>query len=155
MLAETIVYDLIKDIFLLLDDGDRRLLSTFDLTIPRFYALLHLGHNPGLSPNQLSERMFCDKSNITRLIKGMEDDGLVSRQPHEHDGRSIRLFLTASGSKVRDQAIEAHRMYIQYRFQSDQLIELDCLKRALQSLKENLQHKLPQGSVGVTRGGGA
>lgn len=50
--AETL-YALIKDIFFLLDDGDQQLFGRYGLTGSRYYILLHLGQQPGLSVSQL------------------------------------------------------------------------------------------------------
>ena len=94
------LYDLIKESFLLLDFGDRLFLGKFALTVPRYYALTHIAKEPGLSPSLLSRYMFCDKSNITRLVQGLQADGLIERRPHENDGRAQRLFLTADGAKL-------------------------------------------------------
>ncbi|HEX6384723.1 MAG TPA: hypothetical protein VF177_08645 [Anaerolineae bacterium] len=62
------LYNLLKETFLLLDDGARRLFSRFDLTTPRFYALFHIGQEPGISSSHLSERLLCDKSNVTHIV---------------------------------------------------------------------------------------
>lgn len=109
------LYDLIKESFLLLDFGDRLFLERYNLTVPRYYALTHIAGEPGLSPSQLSQCMFCDKSNITRLIRGLQSDGLVERRPHEYDGRSHRLFLTPVGEALLREAAEAHRHYVNER----------------------------------------
>ena len=88
------VYSLINQIYLILDDGDRQFLGRFNLTPARYYALVHLGEHPGLSLSDLSDLLLCDKSNASRIIKGMETNQLVFREPHESDGRTVRLFLT-------------------------------------------------------------
>ncbi len=111
------LYELIKDLFFLVDDGDQRLFSRFGLTISRYFALVHIGRNPGISPVQLSGLMFCDKSNVTRLVRGLEGEGHVRRLPHEQDRRSIRLFLTPSGAALRVAAQSAHAAYNAERFQ--------------------------------------
>jgi len=72
---QTALYNLLKEAFLLLDFGDRVLFSRYNLTAPRFYALVHLGEEPGLSLKRLSQKMFCDKSNATRIFKGLEAEG--------------------------------------------------------------------------------
>lgn len=115
MIESVHLYDLIKESFLLLDFGDRLFLEKFDLTVPRYYALSHIANEPGLSPSLLSRTMFCDKSNITRLVHGLMNDGLVERRPHEKDGRAQRLFLTASGARLHEEAARAHRLYVQER----------------------------------------
>src|SRR5687768_17941478 len=110
------LYNLLKELFFILDDGDRRLFGRYNLTVPRVFALLHLGEQPGMSLSQLSDMMLCDKSNVTRMIKGMEADGLVSRQPHESDGRTLRLYLTERGQSLRAELLASHAAYNQLRF---------------------------------------
>lgn len=109
------LYNLLKEAFLLLDFGDRQLFARYDLTISRYYALYHIDEALGLSISQLSDRMFCDKSNATRVVKGLEKDGLVIREPHETDGRTLRLFLTTAGKQLLTTASTAHTEYNQSR----------------------------------------
>lgn len=109
------LYDRIKESFLLLDFGDRRFLGQFDLSTSRYYLLHHVADRPGLSPSELSNYMFCDKSNITRLLKGLERDNLVERRPHEQDGRAIRLYLTEAGAALYREANRAHEQYVRAR----------------------------------------
>ncbi len=119
------LYNLLKEVFLLLDDGDRRLFNAYSLSHTRFYALFHLGSQPGISSSQLSELMFCDKSNISRLLKGMEAEGWVVREPHERDGRTQRLFLTPAGKALYTRVSQAHLAYNQERLNR-------CLQQAAQ-----------------------
>ncbi|MFN2188548.1 MAG: MarR family winged helix-turn-helix transcriptional regulator [Candidatus Promineifilaceae bacterium] len=136
------IYDLLNEIYLILDDGDRRLFSQFDLTPPRYYALVHIGHKPGISISNLSDLMLCDKSNATRIVKGLEGEGLVYRLPHETDGRTLRLFLTKSGEEIRRKAINAHTVYNEKRFE-DGLVGMDDeLKLDLIELKKHLRASL-------------
>jgi DNA-binding MarR family transcriptional regulator len=109
------LYNLLKETFLLLDFGDRLLFEQFDLSVPRTYMLYHIADTPGISPSQLSDRMFCDKSNITRLVQGLETDGLVARRPHEHDGRATRLHLTPAGAALAASVAVAHRSSVEDR----------------------------------------
>lgn len=134
------IYNLLKELFILLDDGDRQLLSRFNLSVPRFYILVHLGEQPGISFRQLSDLILCDKSNVTRLIKGLEMDGLVERKPHETDGRTYRLFLTDSGEQVREKALAAHTLYNQQRLSIT--LEQGNLYEQLVELKKSLLAQL-------------
>lgn len=138
------LYNLLKEAFLLLDFGDRQLFTRYNLTAPRFYALFHINREPGISSTQLSDRMFCDKSNATRIIKGLEGEGLVLRQPHETDGRSQRLFLTDSGTAVCQKVIDAHQAYNQARLDCITDIERGGLIQGLIRLNQRLQEELEQ-----------
>ncbi len=112
------LYDLIKESFLLLDFGDRGLFDQFGLSISRYYALHHIAANPGLSPSRLSQLMFCDKSNITRLLQGLEKDGYIERVRHEVDARVQCLFLTHEGQRLYGEARLAHCASIEERLAS-------------------------------------
>ena len=135
------LYNLLKQVFLLLDFGDRQLLARYDLTVPRYYTLYHLAETPGLTLSQLSERLFCDKSNITRIFRGLEEKRLVCRRSHESDGRSLRCYLTEEGTAVLPQVMQAHQKYNQNRLcclndrQQNNLLEsLTILTQKLQVL---------------------
>jgi DNA-binding MarR family transcriptional regulator len=142
MTDEVCLYDMIKETFLLLDFGDRRFLEQFDLTVPRYYALSHIANTPGLSPSLLSRYMFCDKSNITRLINGLEQDALVERRPHEQDGRVQRLYLTAAG-QARYKAVSlAHREFVMERMATLGQPEIDNVLGQLSRLNQILTQRL-------------
>lgn len=140
--AETL-YALIKDIFFLLDDGDQQLFGRYGLTGSRYYILYHLGEQPGLSVSGLSTLMFCDKSNVTRLVRAMEDEGLVCRHPHETDGRTLRLFLTDEGASRRATVLQAHEQLNEERFEHGlNLQERSDMVTCLQKLRQSLQQDL-------------
>ena len=143
MVNTTLLYNQLKDVFFLLDDGDRRLLERYGLTIPRFYTLYHISEQPGISPGRLSDLMLCDKSNITRLIKGLENDQLVERIPHESDGRTQRLYLTPAGQSLCQESQIAHQHFNHKRF-NDCLSELDQTTQSgsLDKLRDRLQQQL-------------
>ncbi len=135
------LYTLLKEIFLILDDGDRQLFGQFDLSPSRYYALVNLGESPGMSLSELSELMLCDKSNATRIVRGLEADGLAIRRPHETDGRAIRLYLTETGDQLRRRAIAAHEEYNQGRLQSVTDGSSDTILNDLNQLKRSLRDR--------------
>lgn len=141
------LYNLLKEAFLLLDFGDRQLFTRYNLTAPRFYALFHINQEPGISLTQLSNRMFCDKSNATRIIKGLEAEGYVNRQPHETDGRSLRLYLTPEGTAVCQKVIVAHQAFNQVRLDCITEIEQGNLLHGLAQLNQQLQKELATNEI--------
>ena len=136
------LYDLIKETFLLLDFGDRRILEQFKLSVPRYYALTHIATEPGISPSRLSRYMFCDKSNITRLLQSLEESGLVERRPHARDGRAQRLFLTADGEALHRDAAEAHRQAVKHRLAALDEDETERMARFLATFNRSLSQGL-------------
>jgi DNA-binding MarR family transcriptional regulator len=110
------LYNLIKEAFLLLDDGDQKLVGQFNLSVRRYYTLFWIGKEPGISFSELSQHMLVDKSSVTRIIKALEKDGYVIREAQETDGRSTRLFLTDRGKALQEQATIAHKDSVEHRF---------------------------------------
>jgi DNA-binding MarR family transcriptional regulator len=133
----TILYNKLKEIYLVLDDGDRQFLSRYNLTVPRFFVLKHIGENPGITMTKLSTLMLSDKSNITRLITGLEDEGLVERRRTDNDRRKICLHLTSAGESIFNASTQAHGVFNEQRFSSlnkkmeDLVDDLDRVKNKL------------------------
>lgn len=136
------LYNLLKTTFILLDDGDRQLFGQFDLSPTRYYALLHISEKPGLSSSELSDRLLCDKSNVTRIVKGLENSGHIVRKPHETDGRTLRLYLTEKGEVVCEQISTAHQTYNEQRLSCINEISQGSLLENLSILNNSLQEEL-------------
>lgn len=141
------LYNLIKETFLLLDAGDRQFFGQYGLTVPRYYALYHIAEEPGASLSQLSNRMFCDKSNITRIIRGLVTDGYVSRESHETDGRALRLFLAEDGAALLAKVAGAHHRFNLARFNCYEPSETTNMLDQLAELREHLLENLDPTAV--------
>lgn len=138
------LYNLIKETFIVLDDGDRRLFSRFGLTPPRFYVLHHISEEPGISSSDLSQKLLCDKSNVTRIVRGLEEAGYLERRPHEHDGRAHRLYLTAVGEAICNEVHTAHNAYNLTRLTNVDDRAQEALIQNLTMLHHLLQAELAQ-----------
>ena len=65
----------------------------------RSIALLGAATEP-LSLNELARSAGVDKSQMSRVVSGLAERGLVSREADAVDGRGVRLALSKSGRKV-------------------------------------------------------
>ncbi|MBX3055682.1 MAG: MarR family transcriptional regulator [Anaerolineae bacterium] len=138
------LYNLLKETFIVIDDGDRRLFHRFGLTPPRFYVLLHVSEEPGISSSDLSQKLLCDKSNVTRIVKGLEATGYLERRPHESDGRAQRLYLTPQGATICNEVHSAHTAYNIARLNSVDTAVQNTLIENLNRLHHLLQEELAQ-----------
>lgn len=138
------LYLLLKELFLILDEGDQYLFALYNLSVTRYYTLFHLNSNPGASLSDLSRLMLCDKSNVTRIAKLLERDGLVYREGHETDRRSSRLFLTPVGAETESKVRLAHAHFNELRFQTSLALtnQTDSLVPLLEQLKTSLKREL-------------
>lgn len=110
------LYAELKELFLVLDEGDQFLFGQYGLSVTRFYALDHIKTTPGLTLRDLTDRLLCDKSNVTRLVKTLETNGYIERRAHETDGRSVRLHITPAGEKTHAEVAHAHETFNKHRF---------------------------------------
>ncbi|MEZ4519733.1 MAG: MarR family winged helix-turn-helix transcriptional regulator [Chloroflexota bacterium] len=143
------LYSLLKESFLLLDFGDRQLFEQFGLTVPRYYAMYHIATSPGTSPSRLSDLMFCDKSNITRLLQGLEADGYIERRSHEYDGRVQRIYLTEKGESLQRRIADIHDATIEHRLCGLAHNEKSRLTDSLEQLNRSLSDDLQQSGLTV------
>ena len=56
--------------------------------------LLEICACPGISQEQLSRRIYANKSNVARQLATLEESGYVERRPGEEDRRVMRVYPT-------------------------------------------------------------
>ena len=58
----------------------------------------------GIPATKIAPVMGMGTSSLTRLLKNMEDDGLIFRVSDKNDKRVVKIFLTEKGKKLRETA---------------------------------------------------
>ena len=69
-------------------------LEPLGLTTRHGWFLREVGQNPGISQEQLSQKLCLNKSNVARQSAAMEEEGYILRKPCGKDKRVLRLYLT-------------------------------------------------------------
>lgn len=106
------LYESLKSIFLHIDNHEKAFLSRYGLNVPRFYVLMHVENNPGINYILLSDLLLCTKSNTTRIVRGMQKDGLITREVDPDDRRSYRLTLSKAGRDLFDRVYPDYKMLV-------------------------------------------
>ena len=78
-------------------------LSDFDVLIQ-----LSLGEDSRMSMSELARRTLISRSGMTRRAGQLEERGLVARQPHAEDRRSVVISLTEPGAAALRRALPVH-----------------------------------------------
>jgi DNA-binding MarR family transcriptional regulator len=81
----------------------RREDPSMGLSAPRASALSVIVFGGPVSPTALAEAEQVALPTISRLVRDLERDGLVVREPDPDDGRAQRLRATARGRKLLDE----------------------------------------------------
>ena len=79
---------------------DRDRICCHGLSVSQCYALEAMIRREGLSLNDLAAELILDKSTTSRVVKGLEEKGLVLRREHPEDGRSILLEASTDGRRL-------------------------------------------------------
>jgi DNA-binding MarR family transcriptional regulator len=67
-----------------------------------FSVLWVILHNPGIRQSVLGQRLMIKRAHMTKLIRALEDQGLVTRQVPDDDRRAVEITLTpAAADKIR------------------------------------------------------
>ena len=88
------------------------------LTPAQYHLLLALSHEPGLGVGEMAAAAGCTSPTATRILDGLERDGVVARQPSTEDRRRTIVSLTAKGKRLLGQQRRKHdqkkqRLYAQ------------------------------------------
>lgn len=73
-----------------------------DITTSIGFVLLNISSKEGTPATKIAPLMGLEARSLTRVLKNMEEKGLIFRKPDENDGRSVRIFLTDLGKEKKE-----------------------------------------------------
>ena len=112
---------------------DADLIAAHGLTLRDYEVLIRLSWEPEakMRPSDLSDSVILTRSGVTRLLAGLEEAGLVSREACPSDRRVIYAVLTELGHEKLREARPTHLRGVNELFtarfdgeQLDALLEL-------------------------------
>lgn len=87
-------------------------------TMATGFVLLNIDPEGGTPSTSLGPKMGIESTSLSRILKNMEDKGLIVRKPNPEDGRGVLICLTDFGVEMReyskrvvlgfDQKVRAH-----------------------------------------------
>lgn len=84
-----------------------------ELSVPQCDVLTTLSEHEGVSQQDLAERLYVTKGNISGLVDRLAAAGLVERRDLPSDRRSHAIFLTASGRKAAERGVAIQRNFVE------------------------------------------
>lgn len=82
------------------------------LSVPQCDVLTTLTEREGVSQQELAERLYVTKGNISGLIDRLVAAGLVERRSIPGDRRSHAIYLTGNGRRVAEEGIAVQRRFV-------------------------------------------
>ncbi|MBV9395195.1 MAG: MarR family transcriptional regulator [Methylobacteriaceae bacterium] len=91
-------------------------LRALGLTAPQCDVLTTLTEREGVSQQELAERLYVTKGNISGLIDRLVASGLVERRTLAEDRRSHAIYLSSAGRRRAQEAIAMQREFVAQTF---------------------------------------
>lgn len=85
--------------------------SKYGGTMATGFVLLNIDSEEGAPATKIAPLMGLEARSLTRILKNMEETGLIYREADQNDRRLVRIFLTKEGKKKKEQAREVVLMF--------------------------------------------
>ena len=76
--------------------------AKYDSTMATGFTLLNIDPENGTPSTSLGPKMGMEATSLSRILKSMEDKGLIERHPNPVDGRGVLIHLTDFGKENRE-----------------------------------------------------
>ena len=113
--------------------GER--LRQIGVSIPQCDVLTTLSEREGVSQQQLAERLYVTKGNISGLLDRLEGAGFVERRAAA-DRRQYSIYLTDGGRAMAEKAIAVQHRWIASTLGRLSEADLEAFERHLLALRD-------------------
>jgi DNA-binding MarR family transcriptional regulator len=122
--------------------------SKYDITMSMGFVLLNIHSDEGTPATKIAPLMGLEARSLTRLLKSMEEKGLIYREADSSDKRLVRIALTKEGKKKKEKSREVVLRFneaIQEQVEPEKLrIFFEVLQKISRSIeKNNIYDKTP------------
>ena len=104
------------------------------LTLPESFLIRELDRQGELSQQELAERLWMDKSRISRVATALEHSGWVERHRDHANRRQYKVRLTKEGKKLATRMVQTVRQHHVELFKAMTVQERSALERGLKAL---------------------
>ena len=110
-----------------------------ELSAPTASALATVELHGPLTPSELAEIERVKRPTATRMLRWLEDEGLVERTPDPKDGRSALISLSGEGRERLRRLRGRKNAYLARRMRDLDADEVTALERAAEILERVLE----------------
>ena len=82
------------------------MLAEVGLHVGQDMVLIELWQNDGLRGGELACKLGVEPPTVTKMLRRLEDFGLVGRRPDPADARSFRVYLTEAGRALETPVLQ-------------------------------------------------
>lgn len=113
-----------------------QLASKHDLTQASGFVLLNIDEKKGTPATKIAPLMGMKNTSLSRLLKRMEEEGMICRKSDLKDGRLVKIHLTKKGKVKKEIAKKVVVEYNNFLLQSINPNDLACYYQVMQSINQ-------------------
>ena len=118
---------------------DALLNAKIKLTVEQWRILYYVWDNEGISQSELIDLANKEKSTITRQITLLEKGGFIYRKNGGRDNRNKRIYLTAKGKSIKEEALNTARVVTEKSERNITAEKLTTFKTVLNQIIFNIK----------------
>ena len=103
--------------------------------------LLNINQQEGIPATKIAPLLGLESRSLTRILKTMEEDGLIYRQADQQDKRSVRIFLTEKGLQKREVSRQAVKQFNQKFREQIPAAELKIFFKVITQINRMIDNK--------------
>ncbi|AZG10255.1 MarR family transcriptional regulator [Pigmentiphaga sp. H8] len=115
-----------------------KILKPFDCSPLMWRVVSVLSDQDGRSVAELAETTVIERSNLSRLLDAMEEDGLVTRSHGVEDKRQTMVYVTTKGRSLFERSLPAVLGYYQIFLADISPPEMTVLMKVIRTIKRNV-----------------
>ncbi|ODS82210.1 MAG: MarR family transcriptional regulator [Cytophagaceae bacterium SCN 52-12] len=125
--------------------------ARFDMTMATSYVLLNIDMEKGTPATKIGPSLGMEPRSMVRMLKTMEEKGLIYREVDDHDKRFVRIVLTPKGKEKRELArdgVIGFNNLIRQKVPLEKLVIFFDVMQSIKAIVEEESQKLKSESTG-------
>ena len=96
------IYHILRSVWMAVSKMYQEEALKLDSTMATGFTLISIDPEQGSPSTALGPKMGMEATSLSRILKSMEERGLIMRKPHPEDWRSVLICLTEFGQEMRE-----------------------------------------------------
>jgi len=113
----------------------------FGSTMAVGFTLLSIDPKTGTPSTSLGPKMGMEATSLSRILKSMEEKGLIERRPNPEDGRGVLIYLTDFGLEKRTDSKDVVLRFNDVIKQQLSNEQLKCFFEVMDSINQVISEK--------------
>jgi len=119
-----------------------RELKPISIDVGQYPFLIAALRNPGITQEQISERLGMDRGTTARSVAALEEQGFITRETDKRDRRINHIYCTDKAQQLRDELYAiSDRLHSAYMagFSDEEKQQLGSM---LLRMRDNIKHEI-------------